>query len=649
MGRNREIIENINTILKNLKNTKSLVWVIKSKFNRNIYNEIKENTLFLKNDSKFTENIYCYINNISSNPKCQYCKNKKVKFICFNKGYNKYCSSKCSSNDPIIKNNKIKTNIQRYWVSHPMKKEEIKENLYKNNLKKYWKKNVFQLQFVKNKIKETNKKKYNCENVMHNKEIKEKLFNTNLKKYWNKCSLQCPIIQNEIQLNNLKKYWVKYILEAEEIINKRKETNKNKWINWWYYNTKLALKKYSTFNNLYNIYIYFKNWEYNIYCNRCKKISIKKHNFIYNRLYIYKLTPCIHCVPIQSNISWIENKFKDFLTKIYKVNWEIEQSNRKILEGQEIDLFLSEANLWIEINWLYWHNDSKLKDKNYHLNKTNKAKEKGIQLVHIFDDEIKQWMMLIYSILQNKGLLKKDLYDDKKIEDLNEEYHIELTKPRKIYARKLKLISIIESKKWEKKKYKEILKKYHIQWDDNAKYYYILEEEKENWENIPLSIMTFKKMSVDKNQIKENWDIKTFELSRYVTIPWIQIVGWFKKLLSIFKKDILKEYGDISIKLITYSNLRYSNEDNNVYLRNWFNKIGFTWINYYYFYEWRKYHRFKFRKDQLYYKYLPEYWIPVDLDYKKESEAWMIEKMREYWIPINKIFDCGHLKWEKEI
>ncbi|KAA6329188.1 hypothetical protein EZS27_021984 [termite gut metagenome] len=40
-----------------------------------------------------------------------------------------------------------------------------------------------------------------------------------------------------------------------------------------------------------------------------------------------------------------------------------------------------------ELNGLYWHNEYWKKDKNYHLNKTEKCENKGIKLIHIFEDE----------------------------------------------------------------------------------------------------------------------------------------------------------------------------------------------------------------------------------------------------------------------
>jgi len=66
-----------------------------------------------------------------------------------------------------------------------------------------------------------------------------------------------------------------------------------------------------------------------------------------------------------------------------------------------------------------------------------------------------------------------------------------------------------------------------------------------------------------------------------------------------------------NIKILTYSNLRYSDKDNNVCSRNWFELQWFTGINYYYFFEWKKMHRFNKRV------YSDQNFIKIKLTYNK--------------------------------
>lgn len=64
-----------------------------------------------------------------------------------------------------------------------------------------------------------------------------------------------------------------------------------------------------------------------------------------------------------------------------------EQSNRDVLNGREIDIYIPEKKIGIEYNGLYWHSEATMKDSTYHLNKTMLCADYDIKLVHIFEDE----------------------------------------------------------------------------------------------------------------------------------------------------------------------------------------------------------------------------------------------------------------------
>lgn len=65
---------------------------------------------------------------------------------------------------------------------------------------------------------------------------------------------------------------------------------------------------------------------------------------------------------------------------------EVIHSDRKLLDGKEIDIYLPEHNLGIEYNGVYWHNENH-KHKDYHLEKTELAASKGITLIQVFEHE----------------------------------------------------------------------------------------------------------------------------------------------------------------------------------------------------------------------------------------------------------------------
>jgi len=80
-------------------------------------------------------------------------------------------------------------------------------------------------------------------------------------------------------------------------------------------------------------------------------------------------------------------------------------SDRKILNGNEIDIFISEKNFGIEVNGLYWHSYNRFEtadEKNRHIDKTLMALNKDVQLIHIFDYEWINKMNIVKSIISNK-------------------------------------------------------------------------------------------------------------------------------------------------------------------------------------------------------------------------------------------------------
>lgn len=64
----------------------------------------------------------------------------------------------------------------------------------------------------------------------------------------------------------------------------------------------------------------------------------------------------------------------------------VEHSNRSILDGYEIDVYVPSLKIGIEYNGLKWHSD-RFRSKNYHIMKTAKANDKGVKLIQIFEDE----------------------------------------------------------------------------------------------------------------------------------------------------------------------------------------------------------------------------------------------------------------------
>ena len=132
------------------------------------------------------------------------------------------------------------------------------------------------------------------------------------------------------------------------------------------------------------------------------------------------------------NISSYEKLIKDELPKINFIT-----TDRKTLNGLEIDLLSINDKIGIEIDGLYYHSEIiGRKGRNYHIDKTNVANKKGFQLIHIFEDEI---------------MTKKEIV-------INKLKHIfGINDSLKIHGRKCNVLEISSKEK------SQFIEKYHIQ------------------------------------------------------------------------------------------------------------------------------------------------------------------------------------------
>jgi len=268
--------------------------------------------------------------------------------------YNIYTCRKCSG----IKNEK--TNLKKYGVKYPMQNTIIKGKQEQTNLEKYGVKNVFEIDTIKEKIKETNLEKYGVEYPMQNNKLLEKQEKTNLERYGVKRPAQNKDIAKKISEKTFLMY-EKYndIFHKEQIIDKK-------------------------YNNL------------EIFCKKCENIFTLNEKTFYTRLNNNDEI-CTICNPLNKQISGKEIQLLDFIKTLYY--GEIIQSERKILDGKEIDIYLPELKLGFEFNGSYWHS---LKKPGYHFFKSRKALEKNIRLYHIWENDWDNNLDVVKNFIKTK-------------------------------------------------------------------------------------------------------------------------------------------------------------------------------------------------------------------------------------------------------
>ena len=92
---------------------------------------------------------------------------------------------------------------------------------------------------------------------------------------------------------------------------------------------------------------------------------------------------CPYCV---HHISQAEQEVFDYISQLVGKD-SIIQSDRSILAGKELDIYIPSHNLAVEFNGLYWHTEKQGKDQYYHYNKWKMCNDQGIRLITIWEDE----------------------------------------------------------------------------------------------------------------------------------------------------------------------------------------------------------------------------------------------------------------------
>jgi hypothetical protein len=444
--------------------------------------------------------VYCLLNNISV-PQCDEC-GKLVKY--FNpelKRFSAHCSLQCSRKGIESKEKRAASKLEKYGEPAFNNRARCEATC----MERFGVINPNLLNSQKEKISLTLKKNYSDrkEEILAKK---EKTFQDRYGDHPNRSDAA----KTEKRKSNLEKYGVEHTTQLSSTKRKIKES----------------------FKNRYGVDSYSKTEEFKTRIHKHNSVKSKriKEDFLQlvsqidtggmtraelaNRLKlpVSSVTAKISKfnIPIQDaefgGISQCEIDVGKFIESL---NVNFEKNNRSVLDGKELDIYLPDNNLAIELNGIYWHTEKFGKGKNYHLSKTEQCEAHGIQLLHIWDIE---WTDPVKREIW-KSMIKS-----------------RLGRNQKIHARKceLKEVSTADAKKFCQENHLEgyvggVFKKglYH--------------------NNILVQLVVIGKTRFNKNF--------KYELIRAASLKGYTVVGGLSKLLHK------------SEDIISYANRRYSRGD----------------------------------------------------------------------------------------
>lgn len=461
--------------------------------------ELKNATPFLGDDVPINERLYNIIHNNTKLTSCEFCLNPSL-FSSINKGYTKYCSHACSVNAtrgiPISSqsiNKRKATLMERYGVEHNFQKGSALYETKQNTLQHlYGVDNPSQSAEIQRRKQQNIITKYNGVHFAATDKHKQLM----MEKYG---------IINNSQLK-LSKYALDRLSDPQ-------------WLKEQHHDKKQTLTSIAS------------QLEVSTFCvssNMTRNgVDIKKH-------------------PGESQPE------RDVIEFISQLGVKHETSFK--VGNVEVDVYLPDYDLAIEIDGVYWHSDHHSRiDRNYHLNKTIECERNGVHLLHFFDIEVNSNFDIIKGMILSKMNINLD----------------------RIYARKCKVVEL------DGLAARDFLTHNHLQGPVNGSVRIGLEY---NDELIAVAIF-------GKNRYSRN---REYELLRLCSLNTVTIIGGASKLIKHFERTV-------STSWLSYANRRFSN--GNLYEQLGMKLESVSSPNYYY---WtprdntiRLYSRVMFQKHKL--------------------------------------------------
>lgn len=510
------------------------------------------------------------------------------------------------------------TNRERYGVEWTGQSDKIKEKTKQTNRERYGVEHVLQSDTIKEKAKQTNLERYGVEYAIQNPNIKKRQEDTLIERYGVNHPMRSDSIKQKVRDVFVEHYGVDNPMKSKEVQQKAKQTNRERYgveyvmqhKDTMMKNVRSRMSEFISRKDFIENILPSGEWickcphdetfrsSHNV-CKSCDSTYLINSVRYYGRKE-YMIEPCTNILPIQKDRmsgTSIELFIRDILDSI-NILYEI--NNREILNGKELDIYIPEKRIAIECNGIYWHSESNphksLKD--YHYEKWKACNVMGIQLLTVWEDQIRNFPEIVRSVI----LSKLGIYEER------------------IPARKCRI------KPTPTKIAKEFLTANHIQGSCNAGVklglYY-------NEELVGLMCFSKRsKVSGSKNINDDDW-----ELVRFCTKLNTQVIGGadklFKSFIKTYKFNTITSFSsnDISSGSL-YKTLGFNNQGEST---------AYWYINPA---NLQRYHRIYFSKQNLIKMGL----VPEHL----ENEKWTEFEVTDY-LGLLRIYDSGHIRWVYEL
>lgn len=299
------------------------------------------------------------------------------------------------SSEDIKRANERRRNtvMSRYGVEHISQDAQFRERVEATSLAKYGKKTNLLNEEVIERIKSTNVTRYGSEVPSKNEMVARKISATHAANGGTFLSRR-----DEFALRMKERHGVEHALQKPEFLEKRNRTTEQRWGSSNHMQNPEVLARLRETNNRRFGVPHNKQIGYSE--NDLRLVSdLDFFKSEYARLGVDGLLvhygvsrAVIRNHLVESGIDYdrgmtsSEQIVFNTLRAIY--DGPIEFRCRSLISPLEVDFYLPEMKLAVEVCGLYWHSEGRGKTRTYHRNKMVKCAEKDVRLITIFDDEL---------------------------------------------------------------------------------------------------------------------------------------------------------------------------------------------------------------------------------------------------------------------
>lgn len=289
-----------------------------------------------------------------------------------------FCSLKCACNDQQKLANAQKTSLKRYGTTHPMKNKKILQKAMSTNLKNLGVKWPQQDSAVKQKSLEAFEK--HCrEDQSFLKKVAFKIQATSSKNNGYKTFFSSEDGKAAMQRGH-----------SSSVRKKSASTKKRNYYLKSICNDQLVIPLFSI-----DEYAADRKASFSWRCRKCGNVFQSRMCSFKSEEGIISHARCLKCYPLRTASSLEERNFKDWLQQIFgnhvDVIWN-QNLNYTLIYPYQLDVLLvdkksKKLKVAIEFNGSRWHSVENGSTVNRHLQKTRLCEQKGISLIHVYEDE----------------------------------------------------------------------------------------------------------------------------------------------------------------------------------------------------------------------------------------------------------------------